>query len=199
MYWAQAMVKSTRGLIRGLFFTALFCCSLFRSGTVLAFDPASEEAIAIESDSAVLNDASGLSSYQGNVIVTQGQSRLEADTLNVQTKDREIISIEAIGSPANFIQQLDANSVATKGYADSIVYRISNAMLELRGNANLTQDGNSFSGELIEYDLSRKAIKASGDQEEGRRVKIEYKPRPQQATEADSEPDNSDPTSADTE
>ena len=146
----------------------------------LAIDPTSELPIEIESDTAVLNDQKGVASYSGNVIITQGLSRLEANQISVIAVDKKIVSIDAVGSPAHFVQQDSAEASAIHGYGDNIVYTASNAILKLIKNAILTKDNNSFSGEMIEYDIVKKAIKAKGNETMGTRVKIQYNPRLQE-------------------
>ncbi|MDX1453452.1 MAG: lipopolysaccharide transport periplasmic protein LptA [Oleiphilaceae bacterium] len=145
---------------------------------VAAIDPNSDQAINIESDQALLDDAEGISSYNGNVIVSQGLSKLEADRLLVSAKDRRITRIEAWGSPAHFVQQDDATTAATHGYAQSIVFEAKESLLVFTGQARLLQSENSFAGERIEYDIVKKAIRAQGDESIGSRVKIQYFPSP---------------------
>jgi lipopolysaccharide export system protein LptA len=145
---------------------------------VLSFgiDPNSKEPIEIESDRATLDDKTGSSTYTGSVIISQGQSRLEADYIIVNSQDRKISSIIATGSPAHFVQQSEENSTSTHGYGNSISYSTEQESLTFKGNARLIQAENSFSGEEIEYDVTKKAIKAKGDESVGSRVKIQYYP-----------------------
>lgn len=155
---------------------AVIVSSLFQL-SAFAIDPQSKEPIQIESDHATLDDKAGTSSYSGNVIISQGLSRLEADFITVSSKDRKITSIKATGSPAHFIQQIASESVSTHGYGDAITYRTANDSLTFKGSAKLIQADNSFSGEEIEYDIVKKAIKAKGDESIGTRVKIQYFPK----------------------
>ena len=141
-----------------------------------AIDPNSKEPIEIESDRATLDDKTGSSTYTGNVIISQGESQLEADYIVVNSKDRKISSIVATGTPAHFVQQNDAKDATTHGYGNSISYSTELESLTFKGNARLIQDENSFSGEEIEYDVTKKAIKAKGDESVGSRVKIQYFP-----------------------
>lgn len=144
--------------------------------TAYAIDPESKLPIKIESDRATLNDATGISNYSGNVIISQGQSKLEADDISVNAVDRKIVSIEAKGSPAHFTQQESRDASPTHGYADTIIYTSVDATLKLINNARLVQKENSFSGEQIEYDIVKRAIRAKGNEDIGTRVKIQYQP-----------------------
>jgi lipopolysaccharide export system protein LptA len=144
--------------------------------------------IEIESDSAVIDDSQGFSTYRGNVIIRQGSTTLTADNISVFARERAVTQIIANGTPATF-KQTDASSNIqnTSGQAEQITYKAKDAVLIFNGNATLAQDTNSFSGNRIEYDIMDKAIRAKGDQDSGKRVKIQYFP---QASEPSSE--NSD-------
>ncbi len=153
-----------------------------------AFDTSSNQPISIESDSANLNDQTGIAVYTGNVIISQGLSSLRADTISVNAVDRKLVSIKASGGPAHFIQQTDASEAVTHGYGSTIVYIAKENVLKFLGDAKLVQAENSFSGEEIEYDIVRRAIKAKGDEAVGSRVRIQYIPNSQ----SDEKTENSD-------
>ena len=150
--------------------------SAFISLPAKAIDPGSKAPIEIESDQAMLDDKTGTSTYSGNVIVSQGLTNLQADFITVSSQDRRIISITATGNPARFAQQTDKLSAKTHGYGEEIIYRAEDETLIFRGSAKLIQADNSFSGEIIEYDVIKKAIKAKGNESKGSRVKIQYFP-----------------------
>ena len=151
------------------------------SSSVYAINPNSELPIKIESDRASLNDETGISTYIGNVIISQGQTRLEADNISVNSQNRQITSIKAIGSPAHFVQHDALKDTHTHGYGDAIIYISKDETLKFIGHAKFVQQENSFSGEQIEYDILKKAIKAQGDETIGSRVKVQYQPKKQEA------------------
>jgi len=148
----------------------------------LAINPTSKLPIQIESDRATLDDTTGISNYAGNVIITQGESRLEADNISVNAINRKIVSIKATGSPAHFVQKTPNESSLTHGYANTIIYTAIDESLKLLNNASLVQDNNSFSGEQIHYDIVKRAIRAKGDKTAGSRVKIQYFPQANEPT-----------------
>lgn len=132
--------------------------------------------IAIESDRAEIDDSTGISSYSGNVVISQGSTTLKADTITVIAQERVLTKIVAIGQPASFEQKDTASEQGTSGQADQITYISKDSILLFEGQAKLAQQTNSFAGERIEYDIMRKAIKAKGDEDTGQRVKIQYFP-----------------------
>jgi lipopolysaccharide export system protein LptA len=160
-----------------LFLLFIFIITLSASLSVFAIDPSSKLPIQIESDRATLDDATGISNYAGNVIITQGESRLEADNISVNAVNRKIVSIKATGTPAHFIQKSPNETSLTHGYANTIIYTSIDESLKLLNNASLVQDNNSFSGEQIHYDIAKRAIRAKGDKTIGTRVKIQYFPQ----------------------
>tara|TARA_R110001592_G_scaffold52649_10_gene161425 strand:- start:21930 stop:22472 length:543 start_codon:yes stop_codon:yes gene_type:complete len=168
-------IKSKRFCRKTSRFKYLAAFILFLPFSVFAIDPTSNAPIEIESDQATLDDKTGSSTYTGNVIISQGQTRLEAEFITVSSKDRKITSIEATGSPAHFVQQTDINT-STHGYGNTISYSTELESITFTGNARLLQAENSFSGEVIDYDIVKKAIKAKGDENIGTRVKIQYYP-----------------------
>lgn len=141
-----------------------------------AIEPGSMEPIEIESDQATLDDLKGISTYSGNVIISQGLSKLQADSIIVNSLDRKITTIIAKGTPAHFSQQATSETTNIHGYGREITYSTSTQTLTFTGEAKLIQAENSFSGDVIEYDVTKKAIKAKGDETAGSRVKIQYYP-----------------------
>ncbi|GEM_PF-614580 len=144
--------------------------------TAHAIDKQSAQPIDIISDSATINDESGLATYAGNVVVSQGNSRLEADTVLVYMADQTLDRIEAKGQPARFHEQQLSEKIPTTGNAATITFEASKATLTFQGNASLNQASNSFSGEQIVYDINAQAIRAKGDDSGNSRVKIQYLP-----------------------
>jgi lipopolysaccharide export system protein LptA len=163
--------------------TSLF---LFSAQTQ-AIDVDSAQPIEIESDSATIDDSQGFSTYRGNVIIKQGSTKLAADNITVFARDRSVTQIVANGSPATFNQQDTGSNDATTGQAAQITYKAEEAVLVFDGEAKLEQTSNSFSGDRIEYDIMRKAIRAKGDQNTGTRVKIQYFPSQTNTPTVDSE------------
>ncbi len=143
-----------------------------------AIDIDQSQPIEIESDSAMIDDSEGISTYRGNVIIRQGSTKLTADNITVFAQNRSVTQIVANGTPATFKQQDVGTDQSTSGQAEQITYKAEEAILLFSGEAKLAQATNSFSGDRIEYDIMRKAIRAKGDEGSGTRVKIQYFPNP---------------------
>ena len=155
-----------------------------------AIDIDQSQPIEIESDSAMIDDSEGISTYRGNVIIRQGSTKLTADNITVFAQNRSVTQIVANGTPATFKQQDVGTDQSTSGQAEQITYKAEEAILLFSGEAKLAQATNSFSGDRIEYDIMRKAIRAKGDEGSGTRVKIQYFPNPTSNTNQSAEQDS---------
>lgn len=171
-------------------FLRMLCLLLAMTGQpALALDPNSMEPIEVESDLVIFDDQKGFSKYSGNVIVKQGKTRLEADEIMVRVVNRQIVSIDATGKPAHFV---DFTQRETHGYAEAINYVTKTALLTLHGHAKLNQQDHFFSGDKILYDTRNKAVQASGNKSEGERVRIQFQPANRGDASTDT-PDATDP------
>ena len=156
-----------------------------------AIDTQTNLPIEIASDSAVLNEEEGFAKYQGNVIIEQGGSKLEADVVSVSVVEQTVKSISAQGSPARFQEGEPASAPRTLGTAKTIEYSADKATLLFQGDASLIQKGNTFSGERIVYDINKRAIRAQGNDNGDSRVKIKYRPAETKASSSSDSVSNS--------
>jgi len=161
----------------------------------LAIDPNRQAAIEIESDQAELDETNGTAIYSGHVIIKQGMSRLEADSVSVTATNGRLESIDASGNPARFVDLNGAQNQTVRdirGESERIHYQSETATLTFQGQARLEQDQNSFSGDTIIYDIEARAIKASGDQSGETRVRIQYQPKAEAGDIKPTTPETSD-------
>lgn len=61
-----------------------------------------DKPIQLEAERGQLDQKTGTSVYEGNVIITQGTLRLNADTATIYTKDGNFQRIETVGKPATW-------------------------------------------------------------------------------------------------
>ncbi len=120
-----------------------------------------DEPIYIESDSLKIDDAKGISTYQGSVLFRQGLATLKADTLVIQTRNRqEVETIVAKGTPARFEQKSTEVGKDASGEALRIEYVAPKSLVVLDGQARFRQGENQFSGNRIEYEAENKVVRA---------------------------------------
>ena len=152
------------------------------SGWALSTDSA--QPIELEADSARIDERTGISVYTGNVKLTQGSRRLDADRLTIERTvegDRMI----AEGEPATFRQQPDDKPEPVEGRALNIDYHTGKERVILTGEAEVWQGGNRFASERIVYDVASDTVRggqANPGSKPGERVRITI--QPQQADKA---------------
>lgn len=134
---------------------------------VLALSGDSDKPINLEADQAELNEATGVSTYTGRVVLTQGSIELHADRLVVHAAGGELSQITATGNPVRFRQRPEGRNKDVTAEAKKLEYQGKSRMLVLIGEAKVTQGRNTFRGQRIEYDLQRESVLATGGSGEG--------------------------------
>jgi lipopolysaccharide export system protein LptA len=137
-----------------------------------------QQPITVEADRLEMNNASGISHYQGNVIMTQGSMLLRANSVTLHSSGSELQRAEANGTPV-YLERTDPQSgELLKANAGYIEYQIPQGLLEMKGEAHLWRGQDEFSGEHIVYELDKRIVRASGQNggEETGRVKVILQP-----------------------
>jgi lipopolysaccharide export system protein LptA len=163
-------------------FTALIM-AIIAAGHAAAFDMTlqSREPIRIQADSAELDELKGVATYQGDVIISQGRSIIEASRITVYTsRNRGINRLDAVGTPAHLRQYDPVEKTETNAYARRIDYRREDNRVALRGGARLEQASSVFRGEEILYDTLSQVVTAkssdparNGEQADGKQQRVE--------------------------
>jgi lipopolysaccharide export system protein LptA len=113
-------------------------------------------------DKATYSERTGVTSYSGNVIITQGTLKLTADNITVNlSPQRSIASAIATGRPATMQQIVTQEKGLAKGQANQIDYNAVSGIITLTGNAKLVQNGASFAGNVIRYSLKAGDVEAT--------------------------------------
>ncbi len=153
----------------------LMCCASVPLTTVQALPSDQNQPVSLEADRATYNERTGITTYTGNVLITQGSVRIEADSIVVNlTSNRSIKDATAQGRPARFQQQISTEKGLARGEGQSVVYDAQAGIVTLTGNALLTQDGARFSGNSIRYSITKGDVEALGNTQN--RVKIVIPP-----------------------
>jgi lipopolysaccharide export system protein LptA len=157
----------------------LWILSLWLPATaILAAEPS--PSTIIEANSAEIDDAKGISTYTGNVIITQGELKVEADLVIAHTHKGELLRVEAEGRPAKFRDKRE-NGEIVRGRSLTMDYDAKAERLLLIKQAELWQDNNHFVGERIDYDIpAKRALANSGPATDGQpkqRVQITIQPK----------------------
>lgn len=128
-----------------------------------------DQPIELAADSVDIDEAHGTSVYKGDVDLRQGSMRLQADTVTVQQQSRKPNRVIAVGK-VRF--QQDSGKGPIKAKAQKAEYEVDSEVLELTGNARLTQAGDTMSSDRIVYDRVKHKVKAGAAAKGRQRVRI---------------------------
>jgi len=154
------------------------------TGVAYASKEDTQQPINIEADRAEISEAKGMSTYTGNVILSQGGIEIKADTVTVYVLDAQLQRITAEGNPVHYRQQrTDEDDV--RGVSQRMEYLADTKRLLLLGGAELWQGINRFSGHRIQYDPEAERVVASGSSleapgspaQDGQRVTVTLQPK----------------------
>ena len=154
---------------------------LFSARLALGLESDSEQPIYIDSNNAVYDEKSQISTYTGNVVATQGSIRIDGDQLVVYLKDGAIIKLVATGKPSRFKQLPAVGKEEMHGEGLINEFYPEKNLLIFMKNASVWQGDAKQSSEYIEYDTKNSLLKAGESQSDGKRVHSVIKPKPKQA------------------
>ena len=137
---------------------------------------AEDDPITIEADRATLSEKQGISTYTGNVVLTQGGIKINADKVIVHHEQGRLTHVTATGKPVKYYQQGESEDLDIRGEANTMEYFADEERLLLIDSAKLTQGGNAFSGNHIEYDTRREVVTAAVAESGEERVQVTIQP-----------------------
>ncbi len=130
-------------------------------GAAQALESDAEQPINIRARSVEANEKTGVSVYQGNVVLTQGSLRIEADRLEVTLRERQTELIRAWGKPVRASSRTDRGE-DIRARAGRIEYDAKRRQLDLYGNIELRRDGDLLTGATVHYALDQDIFTAVG-------------------------------------
>jgi lipopolysaccharide export system protein LptA len=116
----------------------------------------------VEADSVRVDDARKMAVYEGNVILSQGTLKVQADRIDVRQDDKGFGSGEASGSPVRFRQKLDKGDEYIDGTASKIEYDANSETIKMIGAAWLRRGADEIRGNLITYNMRTEQYRAEG-------------------------------------
>ncbi|MDP0562819.1 MAG: lipopolysaccharide transport periplasmic protein LptA [Candidatus Endonucleobacter sp. (ex Gigantidas childressi)] len=140
-----------------------FLVSILTPGIVLALPEDREKSVEIESDSATLDNKKGVSVYRGNVLMTQGTTQIKGDIVTIYSnKERNLTRVVAEGKRAYYAEQQEGAKGKLQAWGVSIDYNVSDDKIVLLKDAEVSQGGDVFKGQMIEYDMLQQTVSATG-------------------------------------
>lgn len=134
-----------------------------------------DQPITVNADNASFDERAGRAVYTGNVILTQGALRIEAARLTAVLINGQVDSMTATGSPAIFADTPNVEQGPVKGIASTIDWTLTDQIMVLTGDAELTQSTNTVIGESVIYRQAKGTLEASS-QGSGERVQMTLTP-----------------------
>ena len=125
-----------------------------------------------DSSSALLEDG-GVSTLDGNVVITQGTLKVSADHAEIHQRAGDIHEVVLTGAPAK-LHQIADNGDPTNATASRIVYTVSQELMVLTGNVVIVQPRGNLRGETVKYDINTGRLDGGGD---GKRVSMRILPK----------------------
>lgn len=158
---------------------AVLLLSTAWSSPAPAFNLSSSEPIHVSAQKARIDDAHDMAVYTGDVVVTQGKTRLTGNQVTIYRDKTGVSKIEATGSPATYHEPASPpKNPATDAKAATITYSRPQHLLTLTKDAEVKQRGNIFRGNVIRYDTRSKVVTASGSSRaNGSRVEMIIEPK----------------------
>ncbi|HAC33358.1 MAG TPA: lipopolysaccharide transport periplasmic protein LptA [Gammaproteobacteria bacterium] len=150
---------------RFLRMTALSMAGLFSAMlpvSTMALDSDSQQPIDLVADRAEMDDQKGISTYIGNVHLTQGTLELTGDRLIIESSNGDPRVVITFGKPGRFKQRPEGKSEDVVATASRIKYQMDEERVLLDGDALIVQGGQRFRGEHITYDINADKVKARG-------------------------------------
>lgn len=135
-----------------------------------------DQPMTIEADRVELDDAKGISTYHGNVKVTQGTLVLTGDLMTVHTKGNDVQKVIMLGNPATYRQRPDDKDEDVRAKSQRMEYFIEPERVILLKQAEVLQRGDVLRSERIEYDVASDQVNA-GTSRPDDRVRITIQPR----------------------
>lgn len=150
----------------------------------------------IQSDAAMIDDNSGLAVYTGNVVVTQGSIRIDADKVTINyTKKQDLEKVVAEGKPAKFKQTPDGGKADILAKSGRMEYFADKDTLHLLQNAEVRQAQDSFAAQRIMYDTKTGVIQADKGESKDGRISVVIQPRSDKTEKAEAAPPAEKPKS----
>ena len=160
----------------------LLLCAVSPGVSSFALESDSQQPIDIQADSAIVDDTKGISTYRGNVNIDQGSMHIIADEVEIIMDENEVIQIIASTDTdseklAHYEQLPDDSDEVVFANARKITYLVQEKRLHLSGSATLKQIKDTFTGELLYYDIGEGIVNLNSGGKSGDRIKMTINPK----------------------
>jgi len=144
-------------------FLILLSLLLLSPFTCYALSSDKDKPMMIEADSVEIDDKKGLTVYRGNVDVRQGTLHVKGNTLVIEKENGEVKIVTVVGKPATYKQRPDNKKQDVTARASKLQLYPKRDLVRLERKARVSQEGNVYTGNIIEYDNKKDIIKMKGN------------------------------------
>lgn len=170
----------------------LLCLCYFFPVIALGERADRDKPIHLEADRATVEDYKRkgefrTSIFTGNVILTQGTLRIQADKIIMKEDSTGYRYATAYGNLASFREKRDGVDEYVEAWSKRVEYDDKTDKIELFGNARLKRGGDEVVGDYIAYDIKRDFFQVNGsaeqknDKQPNSRVRAIIQPRNKQS------------------
>jgi lipopolysaccharide export system protein LptA len=121
-----------------------------------------DKPVYLEADTVTVDDAKQISTYEGNVVLTQGTLAIKGDKLVVKQDNGGFQHGTVYGNPASFRQKREGFNEYIEGFADRIEYDAKSDKAQLFNHARMKRDQDEVQGNYITYDASTEFFQVIG-------------------------------------
>lgn len=127
--------------------------------------------ISIDANNQKIDIQKNTITFSGKVVIIQDGLKINADEVvitDMQSKNQQTIT--AYGKPVYFQQVVEGKTKQIiTGHAKELIYQVKQNNVILKGQAELVQQGNHISSDVMTYNVEKQTIQALSNQ--GNRVK----------------------------
>ncbi len=144
-----------------------FCAMAAAALAALAFAASAERSdrskeIVVGADRLTADESSKTSTFEGDVVISQGTMRMTASKVTVrEDKDRHKYYV-ANGAPVTFRQKRDNVDEWIEGFAQRAEFDDRNDVLKLYDRARVKRNNDELTGDVITYDMKKDVAEVSG-------------------------------------
>jgi lipopolysaccharide export system protein LptA len=121
-----------------------------------------EKQIVLVADKGLADDANRTSTFEGNVVITQGTMRVTAAKVTLREDKDGFKYYVAQGSPVTFRQKRDKVDDWVEGFAERAEFDDRNDVVKLFSRAKVKTSQNEITGDFISYDMRRELAEVMG-------------------------------------
>lgn len=137
------------------------------SGRAMAEAADRDKPIDLEADTVKVDDSKQISTYSGNVILTQGTLVIRADKLIVREDNQGFQHSTSLGNPTTFKQKMEGKNEYMEGSAQRIEYDGRMDKVQLYTKAWVKRGEDIVHGDYIMYDANAEYAEVIGGGSQG--------------------------------